>query len=190
MLRFIILTAFCTASFGLASAQDEDLVRLPGQGEIKEDAPRVSGVQRLVPGGGLLLSFDTDSDGQITQAEVASGINAAFKAADANGDKRISPLEQISWSKRLPTRDASLENPARFDPNLDRIVKEPEFTEIVYLLAGVYADETTGNINVANLKASEQRRRPQEEPELVPPPRADAPGEQTRGPTRPTGQRS
>lgn len=190
MLRFIILTAFCAALSGFAFAQDEDLVRLPGQGEIKEDAPRVSGAQRLVPGGGLLLSFDTDSDGQITPTEVAAGINAAFATADANGDKRISPLEQISWSKGLPTRDASLENPARFDPNLDRIVKEPEFTEIVHLLAGIYADETTGNIPVTKLKAAEQRRRPQEEPELVPPPRAGAPAEQTRGPTGPTGQRS
>lgn len=178
MLRIIGLTIAALALPLLASADDDEVLRLPGQGEVKPELKHVGGIGRLVPGGGLLLSFDTNEDGVVTSSEVETGIVAAFTLADANADGRVSPLEQISWSETLPTRDMSLANPARFDPNLDRVVREQEFTDIVQLLASVYADPTTGNIYIADLKAAEQRRQPPEETELAPdrrPPSADQP---------------
>lgn len=167
MLRIIGLTLAALALPLLASADEDELLRLPGQGEVKPELNHVGGIGRLVPGGGLLLSFDTNEDGVVTPAEVETGISAAFTLADANGDGRVSPLEQISWSEKLPTRDMSLANPARFDPNLDRVVRLDEFTDIVWLLVNVYADPT-GSVNIADLQAVEQRRQPQEETELVP----------------------
>lgn len=134
-----------------ASAQDEP-ARLPGQGHIKKDVPFAKGLGRLIPGGGLLLSFDSNQDGQITQIEIDEGINEAFLKADTNEDGRITPLEQIKWTQSLPTRDESLANPARFDPNLDRRVQHREFTEIVQAFAALHMDTTTQTIPVIALK--------------------------------------
>jgi len=171
------LSVFCLClAFGFGSgqisgqvhAEDDGLVRLPGQGELKPDATYIEGIGRLVPGGGLLLSFDADRDMQITPAEISAGIDAAFLKADHNEDGRITPLEQIKWTQTLPTRDASLANPARFDPNLDRSVRNEEFRDVIFAFAAIHADEATGIIPVENLKSTQQRRLPQEEPELAP----------------------
>lgn len=167
------LSAFCLClalalGGGQAHAEDDGLVRLPGQGELKPDAAHIEGIGRLVPGGGLLLSFDTDKDMQITPAEISAGIEAAFLKADENEDGRITPLEQIKWTETLPTRDASLANPARFDPNLDRSVRDEEFRDVIFAFAAIHADEQTGIISVTNLKSTQQERLPQEEAELAP----------------------
>ena len=134
-------------------AADDDLVRLPGNGEIRKSPNNRKGaVDALVPGGGLMLSFDTNRDGRITEREVAKGSRLAFDLADTNGDGRLSALEQIEWAKQLPTRDDTLANPARFDPNLDRMVSYDEFAAVVTRLAGDYSDEASGVILVASLK--------------------------------------
>lgn len=148
-----------------APDQGEELLRLPGSGEFKPDLPKTEGLGRLVPGGGLLMSFDTDEDSMITPEEIALGITAAFAKADANEDGRITPLEQVRWSETLPTRDTSLANPARFDPNLDRAVRIEEFQEVITLFAAIYADETTGNITLDALKAKDRgdKRRDEEQ---------------------------
>lgn len=159
MLRPIIVSAlFMAAPLYGALAQD-DLLRLPGQGELKDDTKvHVEGLGRLIPGGGLLFSFDTDKDGQITKAELEAGIEAAFLAADANANGRLTPLEQKRWSEGLPTRDVSLANPARFDPNLDRVVRDQEFASIVRLLAEPHVDPVSGAIPIIALKSKQQNR--------------------------------
>jgi len=143
----------CVLALPLAGvhAQDEP-ERLPGRGELKADVPTAAGLGRLIPGGGLLLSFDSDQDGFITKPEIEEGIAAAFLKADENEDDRITPLEQIKWSDSLPTRDVSLANPARFDPNLDRSVRRDEFTNIIMDFAAIHTDELTGLIPVTALK--------------------------------------
>ena len=100
------------------SQEDDDLVRLPGQGKVKAESIAEVGAERLAPGGGLMASFDADSNGRVSLAELESGILAAFLAADKNGDGELTPLEQQDWANNLPTRDESLLNPARFDPIL------------------------------------------------------------------------
>lgn len=155
------LIVFSLAVSAPATADENDeLVRLPGQGEINPDVSSVEGLGRLIPGGGLLLSFDMDQDGQITRTEVESGIAAAFTKADANEDGRITPLEQIRWSETLPTRDVSLANPARFDPNLDRSVRTDEFSEIIQAFAALHANEATGTIPLEALKAKPSKKKP------------------------------
>lgn len=168
MMRGFTALYLCLAlGVGSASAQD-DLIRLPGQGELKSEATYVKGIGRLIPGGGLLLSFDANRDGEITPTEITQGVQAAFIKADQNEDGRITPLEQIRWTETLPTRDVSLANPARFDPNLDRSVRNEEFSEIIHAFAAIHIDEATGNIPILNLKSAQQGRAPQQEPEFAP----------------------
>lgn len=155
--------AILTLALGLglsADAQIEDeIVRLPTPGEVKPDAPfKDNRPKRLVPGGGLFLSFDANEDGRISQAELSAGISEAFANADASGDGALTALEQQAWASNLPTHDDSLANPVRFDPNLDRMVSVSEFSSVITDLAVTYA-EPSGDILVASLKAPDRRPR-------------------------------
>jgi len=160
----------------------DEIVRLPGQGELKGPLGRrgagdrdQAAPRRLLPGGGLLASFDRDGDGFITQAEIDTGIPLAFASADADGDGYVTPLEQQDWSDSLPTRDDSLANPARFDPNLDRRTSLEEFDQVIRQIAGAYRSENEGGLSIASLaapepKARERRaRRIPTSPERLPP---------------------
>ena len=135
----------------------DDIVRLPGQGRLKPDAPHgrhASG--RLVPGGGLIVSFDANDDGHVTPDELRTGAVAAFAVADANADGSLSALEQQDWANNLPTRDDTLANPVRFDPNLDRIVSVTEFVAVVAQLTVDHADPD-GNIYLSKLATPEPK---------------------------------
>ncbi|MEM9054442.1 MAG: hypothetical protein AAGB16_03875, partial [Pseudomonadota bacterium] len=84
MIRILTLAALVAVNPVTSSAfGDEDgLVRLPGQGELRDKADRErAGADRLKPGGGLFVSFDEDTDGTITLEEVRAAIPAAFAAA-------------------------------------------------------------------------------------------------------------
>ncbi len=138
----------------IAAAEDEELVRLPSQGAVRDEETRDRvRAERLKPAGGLFVTFDTDQDGTVSQAEIAAGIPLAFAAADANEDGELTALEQQAWADGLPTRDETLSNPVRFDPNLDRRVELAEFTAVINDLGTAYADEISGNILIASLKA-------------------------------------
>ncbi|MEL6781454.1 MAG: hypothetical protein AAFO51_03690, partial [Pseudomonadota bacterium] len=52
--------------------------------------------------------------------------------------------------------DDTLANPVRFDPNLDRVVSEAEFSATIYQIAAPYAD-ANGMITVDALKAPPER---------------------------------
>ena len=163
MFRIALAAAVVTSLASAAAAQtqaESDVVRLPGQGELKLPTEAEGILQRLVPGGGLILSFDTDRDGVITPDEVATGIDHAFNEADANGNGSLTALEQQDWANSLPTRDESLANPVRFDPNLDRTVSLEEFTQVISNLAAGYADPDTGRIDVEDLHDDTPREAP------------------------------
>ena len=139
------------------SEETDDIVRLPGQGHVKPDAPhRRHASGRLVPGGGLIVSFDANDDGHVTPDELRTGAVAAFTLADANSDGSLSALEQLDWANNLPTRDDTLANPVRFDPNLARIVSVAEFVTVVSQLTADHADPD-GNIYLSKLAAPEPR---------------------------------
>ena len=167
MIRLLSAAAVTVLTFAVpahAQADEDELVRLPGQGELIEPALREKAkAARLKPGAGLFITFDEDQDGRISPAETEAGIPVAFASADENADGYLTALEQQDWAASLPTRDDSLANPFRFDPNLDRRVDLDEFTLVITNLADDYADEDSGDIIVADLKAPEiKRQRPRE----------------------------
>jgi len=160
ILPSLLFSALCLTGlpvFAQAEAEGDDLVRLPGQRLAKPDsAPAQRNIGRLVPGGGLFASFDMNDDGIITPQELEVGISAAFQAADANADGLLVALEQLDWAGGLATRDDTLSNPVRFDPNLDRVVTFEEFRDVVAKLAASY-QEPDGRIEMARLSAAEPR---------------------------------
>lgn len=173
-MRRTILTSLTFALFAAslpvnaqASEETDGIVRLPGAGLVKADARIGLAHDRLVPGGGLLASFDRNADGLITQAEITAGIALAFADADSNGDGQLGALEQQAWAERLPTRDDSLANPVRFDPNLDRIVTIEEFGGVIAGLALAYSRED-GSIEIARLAAPEKKPDPRAFSEVAP----------------------
>jgi len=157
MIRSISLAALAAACLSVpahAQADEDELLRLPGQGEVRDEALRQrTQADRLKPGAGLFITFDTDSNGRISRSEINAGIPAAFQQADNNEDGYLTALEQQDWARSLPTRDDSLANPFRFDPNLDRRVDIEEFTLVISNLGRDYEDETSGEIIIADLKA-------------------------------------
>ena len=169
-LALSVAALVCLGAPASAGAEDEgdDLVRLPGQsypGPTRRGAKANGHVpERLVAGGGLIVSFDANLDGNVTPEELATGIEAAFLEADSNKDGYLSPLEQLSWAESQPTRDDTLGNPARFDPNLDRRASFDEFDTVLTSLAADYASDS-GIIHVADLKAPKPEKR--EEPRFV-----------------------
>ncbi len=146
-----------TETADLVDIDMDELVRLPGQAAGQPDKISLPGgkVERLVPGGVLIVSFDANRDGVISQAELAEGIAVAFADADANGDGEMTALEQQAWAASMPVRDDTLANPVRFDPNLDRIVTYEEFYTVVLQLAATYQD-SAGDITLASLAAPEK----------------------------------
>lgn len=156
----VVIAALLLAALPVnAQAEDDgdDLVRLPGNGLVKPDTgPAHRNLGRLVPGGGLFASFDANGDGRISAEELAEGTRAAFLLADANEDGQLGALEQQDWAASLPTRDDTLSNPVRFDPNLDRVVTFEEFESVIAQLAANYQDEH-GTIELAKLSAPEPK---------------------------------
>lgn len=162
MFRSLCLASLLMAgvsSSALAQSDEDELLRLPGQGEVRSEQMRERAkADRLKPGAGLFLTFDSNEDGRISPFEIDAGIPIAFKIADRNSDGFLTALEQQDWAASLPTRDDSLANPFRFDPNLDRRVDLEEFTTVIVNLGTDYADESSGDILVPDLKAPRIRR--------------------------------
>lgn len=159
-LAFALALPFTAAASGDEGVDADEIVRLPGQLAARPDRkPPPGGMpgkgERLVAGGVLILSFDTNGDGTVSRPELNAGIKAAFAEADANGDGQLTALEQQAWAASMPVRDDTLANPVRFDPNLDRIVTLEEFTTVIYQLAASYEDGD-GNIAVASLTAPDK----------------------------------
>ena len=157
MIRRLVLAALLStglAAAPVALADEDELVRLPGKGELRAPKPDAKKKPtRLKPGGGLFISFDTDQNGAVSHDELTAGIPDAFGTADDNGDGYLTALEQQAWAGNLPTRDDSLANPVRFDPNLDRRVSLDEFSSVITELAADYTADGEAVIVLADLEA-------------------------------------
>lgn len=154
--RWLLALTFVCAVMpaAVADGDDDELVLLTAEGQLRDRSLR-DRVQadRLKPAGGLFLSFDANGDGRVTVEEVDAGIIEAFSAADGNDDGKLTALEQQDWARSLPTRDETLANPARFDPNLDKRVEPDEFAAVIRAIGADYSKADNGEILLADLKA-------------------------------------
>ena len=159
LLCLALLSAGAASAPVTAQAEESppELVRLPGEGEVKQPARPGGPRDRLLPGGGLFMSFDADRNGEVSRAEIEAGISKAFETADTDGNGVLTALEQQAWAEDLPTRDDTLANPVRFDPNLDRRVSPEEFADVILELARDYSGDGSGTVMIAALKAPEKR---------------------------------
>ena len=85
------------------------------------------GVRVVAPGALVFASFDRNSDGKITPAEIAAGADGAFAAADRNGDGQITGFEQTDWAASIGNANDVMANTMTFDIDLDRSVTKTEF---------------------------------------------------------------
>jgi hypothetical protein len=92
-------------------------------------------VRIVRPGAMVFASYDADSDGTVTDAEVAQGAARSFMAADRDGDGVLSGLEQGDWATRVGAGPDVLSNPMLFDADLDRQVTQAEFVAGMQRLA-------------------------------------------------------
>ena len=83
MIRAISIASLATLGLAIsahAQADEDELVRLPGQGEIRSEGLREQAkATRLKPGAGLFITFDQDENGRISTSEIDAGIPIAFK---------------------------------------------------------------------------------------------------------------
>ncbi len=152
----------------LAAGADEkspELVRLPGGGELKKPVRAGAPRERLLPGGGLFISFDANGDGVVVEDEIEAGIARAFDEADADGNGVLTALEQQAWARDLPTRDETLANPVRFDPNLDRRVSPEEFADVILGLARDYSEDGSVTVVISALRAPDPDREERQQAE-------------------------
>ena len=65
-LALLAATVLTPATIAQVDLDEDELVRLPGQGEVRGNALRdKTKAKRLKPGGGLFVTFDTDANGRI-----------------------------------------------------------------------------------------------------------------------------
>ncbi|MDJ0922036.1 MAG: EF-hand domain-containing protein [Henriciella sp.] len=163
----LALIAGLPGLIGIAHADDpqgdDELLRV-AEPLTREDLEKLRGLRpdRLKPGGGLFVSFDTNIDGQVDKLEIDEGIAAAFADADTSGDGYLSVLEQQDWAAALATGDSSLSNPVRFDPNLDRRISFEEFDYVIQNLASDYTKSEADYILIKDLEQPKPNRRDEE----------------------------
>jgi hypothetical protein len=92
----------------------------------------------------MLVSFDTDQDLSITEAEVTAGMAREFARADTNGDGSLQPIEFQNWSNAV-LGGAQL-GPYRldFDRNVDNVITREEFENEIRARVRDYDSDENG----------------------------------------------
>lgn len=85
------------------------------------------GVKVVAPGALVFASFDRNSDGKVSVAEIEAGAGGAFAAADRNGDSAVTGFEQADWAAAIGSSTDVMANTMTFDIDLDRAVTQAEF---------------------------------------------------------------
>jgi hypothetical protein len=107
----------------------------------------------------LFAGFDRNDDYIIDAAEVSSGIDRAFYAADNDDDGSLTLVELEDWRLRaLGSIDAAPNNFA-FAPNFARSVSKEKFREVVTKLAETLDKDPDGNMDGKIAMADLQRNR-------------------------------
>jgi len=79
----------------------------------------------------MLVSFDSDGDLTVTEAEVAAGLAREFARADSNADGSLQPIEFQNWANVVLGGGQIGPYRLDFDRNVDNVITREEFdTEI------------------------------------------------------------
>lgn len=103
------------------------------------------------PGAMVFASYDANSDGAVTDAEIVQGASRSFAAADRDADRVLSGLEQGDWATRVGSGPDVLSNPMLFDADLDRKVSQAEFVAGMQRLAGQQKRAGAGDIQLKDM---------------------------------------
>lgn len=133
ILRSLIMASSLLALSGVAMAADP----LPDDADLVEELPnkklerrgeRIKGPITSIGAGAMLFaSFDKNADYKINAAELAAGLETAFKSADKDRSKTLSLFELEDWRvAALGSLDAAPGNLA-FDKDYDQRVTPAEF---------------------------------------------------------------
>lgn len=87
--------------------------------------PRVA--QIIVPGGILLLRFDTDNDYKISTVEIEEGLTVSFDLADKDESGTLSLFEYRDWAALALGSPTALPDWMSVDRNQDRTISRMEF---------------------------------------------------------------
>lgn len=107
------------------------------------------GVRVAAPGALVFASFDRNSNGRVSLAEIEAGAGAVFVAADRNGDGKITGFEQSDWAASIGSPTDVMANTMTFDIDLDRAVTQAEFVAGLKRIAGQI--QPTGELTFADL---------------------------------------
>jgi hypothetical protein len=130
-----------------AFAQDVD--RITGLATPGGGFRAPEGVKVVAPGALVFASFDGNSDGIITIAEIEAGSAVAFATADGNGDGMVTGFEQTDWANAMGSSTDLIANAMTFDIDLDRSVTKAEFTAGLKRIAAQIQPE--GDLTFADL---------------------------------------
>jgi hypothetical protein len=131
-----------------AFAQEADRIdRIAGGPPLGANAS--TSIRVVSPGALAFASFDRNSDGRITVAEIEAGALVAFAAADRNGDGFITGFEQADWAAAMGSTSDVLANTMTFDIDLDRQVTKTEFTAGLKRIAA--SIQPSGDLTFADL---------------------------------------
>jgi hypothetical protein len=77
----------------------------------------------------LMTDFDLDGDRRVTRDELAAGVEASWRDADADGDGATSAFEFADWARLVMGSESAIPGRVAFDVNVDSAVSRAEFVQ-------------------------------------------------------------
>lgn len=89
----------------------------------------------------MFVSFDTDGDLNVTNAELEAGIVREFARADANNDGQLQPIEFQNWANSVLGGNQLGPFRLDFDRNVDNAITRAEFETEIRARANDYDED-------------------------------------------------
>lgn len=115
----------------------------------------------------MFVSFDTDGDLRVSQAEIEAGLAREFTRADTNRDGQLQPIEFQNWSN--VALGGGQIGPFRldFDRNVDNVITREEFDTEIRARARDYDSNEDGAIERSEFVRLVGQARPPAPPRRV-----------------------
>lgn len=122
---------------------------------------------RYIRSGALLfVTFDNNQDFLITEEEIINGARNTFRLADADGDGKMSPIEQRNWAAMITSESDVLGNSRMCARMLEKNVNEDEFAQCLVQFSERFIDrDENGAIRISGLTLDPGEQSSNNEPE-------------------------